>query len=203
LIRRKQEKKMSASVYVGLDIGTTSIKVAAVTKQQGSVGTALLSLLSRVRPMYLVQSPSSLSEGQGSDEHGLSVRPAIMWNDNRTKSSLSEIKQRLESKAETVHLQFLRPFRQGSVGTALLSLLSRVRPMYLVQSPSSLSEGQGIRRKQEKKMSASVYVGLDIGTTSIKVAAVTKQLETCWNSSFKPFITSSPHVSGSISVQPF
>lgn len=27
-------------------------------------------------------------------------------------------------------------------------------------------------------MSASVYIGLDIGTTSIKVAAVTNQLET-------------------------
>ena len=32
-------------------------------------------------------------------------------------------------------------------------------------------------------MSASVYVGLDIGTTSIKVAAVTKQLETVLKSS--------------------
>jgi len=41
-----------------------------------------------------------------------------------------------------------------------------------------------IRRKQEKKMSASVYVGLDIGTTSIKVAAVTKQLETVFEKQY-------------------
>ena len=33
-------------------------------------------------------------------------------------------------------------------------------------------------------MSASVYVGLDIGTTSIKVAAVTKQLETVFEKQY-------------------
>lgn len=139
---------MSASVYVGLDIGTTSIKVAAVTKQLETVFEKQYAYdylvpqkgWTEIKPdtwgelvikglkELFQQVPAETVAGIGItgqmhttvfvDEHGLSVRPAIMWNDNRTKSSLSEIKQRLESKAETVHLAKI-----VSTGSPLANLL--------------------------------------------------------------------------------
>ena len=139
---------MSASVYVGLDIGTTSIKVAAVTKQLETVFEKQYAydylvpqkgwteiepdtwgeLVIKGLKELFQQIPAETVAGIGItgqmhttvfvDEHGLSVRPAIMWNDNRTKSSLSEIKQRLESKSETVHLAKI-----VSTGSPLANLL--------------------------------------------------------------------------------
>ncbi len=114
---------MSASVYVGLDIGTTSIKVAAVTKQLETVFEKQYAydylvpqkgwteiepdtwgeLVIKGLKELFQQIPAETVAGIGItgqmhttvfvDEHGLSVRPAIMWNDNRTKSSLSEIRR--------------------------------------------------------------------------------------------------------------
>ena len=139
---------MSASVYVGLDIGTTSIKVAAVTKQLETIfekqcaydylvpqkgwteiePETWVEIVIKVLKELFQQVSAETVAGIGItgqmhttvfvDKHGFSVRPAIMWNDNRTKSSLSEIKQRLESKPETVHLAKI-----VSTGSPLASLL--------------------------------------------------------------------------------
>ena len=117
---------MSASVYVGLDIGTTSIKVAAVTKQLETVfekqyaydyliphkgwteiepDTWVEIVVKGLKELFQQVSAATVAgigiTGQMHttvfvDKHGSSVHPAIMWNDNRTKSSLTAIKQRLE-----------------------------------------------------------------------------------------------------------
>lgn len=139
---------MSASVYVGLDIGTTSIKVAAVTKQLETVfekqyaydyliphkgwteiepDTWVEIVVKGLKELFQQVSAATVTgigiTGQMHttvfvDKHGSSVRPAIMWNDNRTKSSLTAIKQRLENKAETAHLAKI-----VSTGSPLANLL--------------------------------------------------------------------------------
>lgn len=139
---------MSASVYVGLDIGTTSIKVAAVTKQLKTVferqyaydyltpqkgwteiepDTWVEIAVNGLRELFQ-KLPAETVKGIGItgqmhttvfvNKHGFSVRPAIMWNDNRTKESIPEIKQVLESNDQSAHIS-----RIVSTGNPLANLL--------------------------------------------------------------------------------
>lgn len=139
---------MSASVYVGLDIGTTSIKVAAVTKQLKTVfekqyaydyltpqkgwteiepDTWVEIAVNGLRELFQ-ELPAETVKGIGItgqmhttvfvNKHGFSVRPAIMWNDNRTKESIPEIKQVLESNDQSAHIS-----RIVSTGSPLANLL--------------------------------------------------------------------------------
>ncbi len=52
------------------------------------------------------------------NKHGHSVRPAIMWNDNRTKDMIPEIKQRLISNEKSAHIAKI-----VSTGSPLANLL--------------------------------------------------------------------------------
>lgn len=139
---------MSASVYVGLDIGTTSIKVAAVTKQLKTVfekqyaydyltpqkgwteiepDTWVEIAVNGLRELFQ-ELPAETVKGIGItgqmhttvfvNKHGFSVRPAIMWNDNRTKESIPEIKQVLESNDQSAHIS-----KVVSTGSPLANLL--------------------------------------------------------------------------------
>lgn len=139
---------MSASVYVGLDIGTTSIKVAAVTKQLKTVfekqyaydyltpqkgwteiepDTWVEIAVNGLRELFQ-KLPAETVKGIGItgqmhttvfvNKHGFSVRPAIMWNDNRTKESIPEIKQVLESNDQSAHIS-----KVISTGSPLANLL--------------------------------------------------------------------------------
>ncbi|MBO0451257.1 xylulokinase [Candidatus Enterococcus murrayae] len=139
---------MSASVYVGLDIGTTSIKVAAVTKQLETIferhyaydyqtphngwaeiepDTWIKITVNGLKELFQ-QIPAETVKGIGItgqmhttvfvDKHGFSVRPAIMWNDNRTKKTLPAIKQVLKSHPESAHIAKI-----VSTGSPLASLL--------------------------------------------------------------------------------
>lgn len=139
---------MSASVYVGLDIGTTSIKVAAVTKQLATIyekqyaydyltphkgwteiepDTWFAIVLKGFKELFQTI-PAATVAGIGItgqmhttvfvDKHGFSVRPAIMWNDNRTKENISAIKQILESNPKSAHIAKI-----VSTGSPLASLL--------------------------------------------------------------------------------
>lgn len=139
---------MSASVYVGLDIGTTSIKVAAVTKQLKTVfekqyaydyltpqkgwteiepDTWVEIAVNGLRELFQ-ELPAETVKGIGItgqmhttvfvNKHGFSVRPAILWNDNRTKESIPEIKQVLESNDQSAHIS-----KVISTGSPLANLL--------------------------------------------------------------------------------
>ena len=139
---------MNALVYVGLDIGTTSIKVAAVNKQLEAVfekqyayeyqtpqkgwteinpDTWVELAMQGLKELFH-QIPADTVKAIGVtgqmhttvfvDKHGFSVRPAILWNDNRTKESLPAIKQKLESRKKTKHLAKI-----VSTGSPLASLL--------------------------------------------------------------------------------
>lgn len=139
---------MSASVYIGLDIGTTSIKVAAVTNQLETIfekqyvydylipkkgwteiepDTWVKITINGLQELFQ-QIPAETVKGIGItgqmhttvfvDKHGFSVRPAIMWNDNRTKESLPIIKQRLKSNEKSAHIAKI-----VSTGSPLTSLL--------------------------------------------------------------------------------
>lgn len=139
---------MSASVYVGLDIGTTAIKVAAVTKQLKTVfekqyaydyltpqkgwteiepDTWVEIAVNGLRELFK-ELPAETVKGIGItgqmhttvfvNKHGFSVRPAILWNDNRTKESIPEIKQVLKSNDQSAHIS-----KVVSTGSPLANLL--------------------------------------------------------------------------------
>ncbi|MDT2670301.1 xylulokinase [Enterococcus dongliensis] len=139
---------MSASVYVGLDIGTTSIKVVAINKQLEIVFEKQYAYeyltphkgWTEINPDIWIeitvkglkelfqQIPVDTVKGIGItgqmhttvfvNKHGFSIRPAIMWNDNRTKESLPAIKQALGSRKNSAHLAKI-----VSTGSPLASLL--------------------------------------------------------------------------------
>ncbi|GCF95284.1 xylulokinase [Enterococcus florum] len=139
---------MNQAIYVGLDIGTTAIKVSAVTRQLEAVyeeqyaydyltpqkgwteiepDTWVEIVLEGLKDMFQ-QIPAETVAGIGItgqmhttvfvDKHGLSVRPAILWNDNRTKEQISHIKQRLETTKPSAHIAKI-----VSTGSPLASLL--------------------------------------------------------------------------------
>lgn len=139
---------MCASIYVGLDIGTTSIKVAAVTEQLETVFEKQYAYdyltphkgWTEIEPDTWVkitkaglkelfqQIPAETVKGIGItgqmhttvfvDKHGLSVRPAIMWNDNRTKEMIPAIRQALENSEKSAQIANI-----VSTGSPLASLL--------------------------------------------------------------------------------
>ncbi|MGM0166133.1 xylulokinase [Enterococcus sp. AZ135] len=139
---------MCASVYVGLDIGTTSIKVAALTKSLKTVFEEQYAYdyltphkgWIEIEPDIWVdiavkglgelfqRIPAETVRGIGItgqmhttvfvDKHGFSVRPAIMWNDNRTKENLPKIKQSLKSSEKAAHIAKI-----VSTGSPLANLL--------------------------------------------------------------------------------
>jgi xylulokinase len=109
------------SVAVGLDVGTTGVKALAVAEDGEVVGRAEVGYeLSTPRPGWAEQDPEDwwratqeALEGLGADEvsgiglsgqmHGLValdadeqiLRPAILWNDQRTGEQVREIEERI------------------------------------------------------------------------------------------------------------
>jgi xylulokinase len=109
------------SVAVGLDVGTTGVKALAVAEHGEVVGRAEVGYeLSTPRPGWAEQNPEDwwratqeALEGLGADEvsgiglsgqmHGLValdadeqiLRPAILWNDQRTGEQVREIEERI------------------------------------------------------------------------------------------------------------
>lgn len=139
---------MKPSIYIGLDIGTTAIKVSAVTRQLATVyetqyaydyltphkgwteihpDTWVDIVLAGLKELFQ-HIPAATVAGIGLtgqmhttvfvDKHGFSVRPAIMWNDNRTKETIPAIKQKLEGNAQAAHIAKI-----VSTGSPLASLL--------------------------------------------------------------------------------
>ncbi|MGG5314821.1 xylulokinase [Enterococcus sp. AZ072] len=139
---------MKPSIYIGLDIGTTSIKISAVTQELTPVyemqyaydyltpckgwteidpDTWVEIALEGLKELFQ-HVPAETVAGIGItgqmhttvfvDKHGFSVRPAIMWNDNRTKNSLPIIKQTLTTNPQTAHIAKI-----VSTGSPLASLL--------------------------------------------------------------------------------
>lgn len=139
---------MDTSVYIGIDIGTTAIKLAAVTKEletvfekqyaydystphegwteiEPDVWAAIT--LKGLKELFR-QIPAERVKGIGLtgqmhttvfvDEHGCSVRPAILWNDNRTKEQIPLIKEVLKRKEASAHISKI-----VSTGSPLASLL--------------------------------------------------------------------------------
>lgn len=136
------------NMYIGIDIGTTSIKLSTMDNQ--------MNLIYDVQYMYDYLTPhkewaeihpdtwyeivltglketfqhvdSSTIAGIGItgqmhttvfvDEHGLSVRPAIMWNDKRTKEMIPRIKNKLVKSTDTNHIAKI-----VSTGSPLVNLL--------------------------------------------------------------------------------
>lgn len=120
--------------YIGLDIGTTSIKVALTDKELNTLyekqcsydyltpfrgwseidpNTWLEIVVEELKELFK-KFPSENIRGIGItgqmhttvfiDENNHSVRPAIMWNDNRTAQMLPELKIRLRKRSDTAHL---------------------------------------------------------------------------------------------------
>lgn len=139
---------MKQPIYVGLDIGTTAIKISAVTQQLEAVyevqyaynyrtpckgwteinpDTWVDIVLEGLKEL-LQHIPAKKIAGIGItgqmhtivlvDQQGESVRPAILWNDNRTKEAIPMIKQQLQKKEKTAHLS-----QVVSPGSPLASLL--------------------------------------------------------------------------------
>nr|WP_321292302.1 FGGY family carbohydrate kinase [uncultured Trichococcus sp.] len=136
------------NVYIGIDIGSTAIKLTAVDKQLHTLYesqytyayltphkgwteidpdtwvTIVLEELEKLLPHIPSQAISGIGiTGQMHttvfvDEHGFSVRPAIMWNDTRTKEMIPDIKRRLRLNADTAHIATI-----ASTGSPLANLL--------------------------------------------------------------------------------
>src|SRR6476469_8425041 len=111
---------MASAVAVGLDVGTTGVKALAVAPDGTVVASAESSYgLSQPQPGWSEQAPADWWEGTraalaglgdheiagiglsgqmhglvalGSDERVL--RPAILWNDQRTAAECAEIEER-------------------------------------------------------------------------------------------------------------
>lgn len=139
---------MHTPIYVGLDIGTTAIKVSAVTRQLETVyesqyaydyltphkgwteiepDTWVEIVLKGLKELFQHISANTVAgigiTGQMHttvfvDKHGFSVRPAIMWNDNRTRENIPKIKETLETNPRSVHIA-----KVVSTGSPLASLL--------------------------------------------------------------------------------
>ena len=139
---------MSQSVYVGLDIGTTAVKVAAMTCQLETVYEAQYAydyltphkgwteidpniwveiVLKGLTELFQQVSAETVAgigiTGQMHttvfvDQAGNSIRPAIMWNDHRTKEQIPAIKQQLLTNAKAAHIAKI-----VSTGSPLASLL--------------------------------------------------------------------------------
>ncbi|MDH6365406.1 xylulokinase [Enterococcus sp. PF1-24] len=135
-------------IYVGLDIGTTAIKIAAVDRNLNLsyekqyhydyltpykgwteinpdiwveiVLKGLKELLQHI-PVNTIAGIGVTGQMHTTvfvDKHGFSVRPAIMWNDNRTKELIPEIKQILLTEEKTAHIAKI-----VSTGSPLANLL--------------------------------------------------------------------------------
>ncbi|MTD39117.1 xylulose kinase [Erwinia sp. CPCC 100877] len=134
--------------YIGLDIGTTAIKISVVDNQLVSFyerqydydyltphkdwteinpDTWLKIVLEGLHELFQ-HIPEKNVSGIGLtgqmhttvfvDKHGFSVRPAIMWNDNRTKDMIPLISEKLLENEETSYLA-----RMVSTGSPLANLL--------------------------------------------------------------------------------
>ncbi|MEQ7033472.1 FGGY family carbohydrate kinase [Enterococcus durans] len=134
--------------YIGLDIGTTTIKISVVDKQLVSFyekqydydyltphknwteinpDTWLEIVLEGLKELFQ-QIPEKNVSGIGItgqmhttvfvDKYGFSVRPAIMWNDNRTKDMIPFIKEKLLVNEQTADLA-----KVVSTGSPLANLL--------------------------------------------------------------------------------
>lgn len=134
--------------YIGLDIGTTSIKIAVTNKdletmyeQQYTYDYLVprkdwteidpdcwLEIVINALKEVFQHIPSEKIRGLGItgqmhttvfvDKNNQVVRPAIMWNDHRTSNMISTIKQRLENHPDTVHIADIL-----STGSPLANLL--------------------------------------------------------------------------------
>jgi xylulokinase len=105
-------------VLIGLDVGTTGVKGVAIDERGGVVATATAEYpLSTPRPGWAEQDPehwwtaaqgvlAQLPDGPVGlsgqmhglvvlDEHGDVLRPAILWNDQRTSAECAEIERRV------------------------------------------------------------------------------------------------------------
>ena len=135
-------------VYIGLDIGTTSIKLSAVDNKLNTLyenqymynyltphkgwreidpNTWVEIVLEGLKELFLRVSPHEVKgfgiTGQMHttvfiDKHGCSVRPAIMWNDTRTKEMIPKIKARLTAHESSAHIAKI-----VSTGSPLANLL--------------------------------------------------------------------------------
>ena len=110
------------TAVVGLDVGTTGVKAIAISPEGEVLGVAARGyLLSTPQPGWAEQDPehwwyaaeSALTEvsagrevagiglsGQmhglvALDEYGKVIRPAILWNDQRTSAECAEIEERV------------------------------------------------------------------------------------------------------------
>ncbi|MGM0216467.1 xylulokinase [Enterococcus sp. AZ109] len=139
---------MTQSIYIGLDIGTTTIKISGVTQQLETVYEAQYAydyltphkgwteidpdtwveiVLEGLKELFQ-QVPAETVAGIGItgqmhstvfvNKHGLSVRPAIMWNDHRTKELIPAIRKQLLTNAKAAHIAKI-----VSTGSPLASLL--------------------------------------------------------------------------------
>lgn len=135
-------------VYIGLDIGTTSIKLSAVDQKLHALfekqysydyltpvkgwteidpDTWLMIVLEGLTELFQNISAQDV-QGIGItgqmhttvfvDDAHYSVRPAIMWNDHRTKDMIPTIKSRLEQYQDTEHIASI-----VSTGSPLANLL--------------------------------------------------------------------------------
>lgn len=134
--------------YIGLDIGTTAIKISVVDVNLNPIyekqyyykylspqkdwteinpDTWVEIVLKGFKELFQYL-PVSEIKGIGItgqmhttvfvDKHGCSVRPAIMWNDNRTKEQIPKIKAKLLKVKETAHIAKI-----VSTGSPLANLL--------------------------------------------------------------------------------
>lgn len=135
-------------MYIGIDIGTTSIKLSTMDNQMNEVHDVQYTydyltphkewteihpdtwydiVLKGLKETFQYVHPNNVSgigiTGQMHttvfvDKHGLSVRPAIMWNDARTKEMIPKIKEQLLKSNETSHIAKII-----STGSPLANLL--------------------------------------------------------------------------------